>query len=124
MQSARPSISSKSFCIVMGGQMVVSGTGRGSVNNPVRSMREIVSNILSSPVLSTIGQVEGFVDKWKIRHDVAEDGVFNERPVLPGWIVRIATPDAAICTRFKSDHHRPPPSFDQADSHPIRLRNR
>ena len=57
--------------------------GSGSVRMPVRSMSEITSSIRRSPVLSAVGQVEGFVDQRKIRHDVAEDGVLEQRPVLP-----------------------------------------
>ena len=102
----------------------VEGAGKGSVNRPVRSIRERVFHMVISPVLSAIGQIEGFVDQGEIRNDVAEDRVLDQWPVLPGRIVCMAAPDAAVRASFESNHHRTAPSFDQADPKTIRLRER
>ena len=41
-------------------------------------------------VMPAVGQIEGFVDQRKIRHDVVDDRMLDHRPVLPRWIVRMA----------------------------------
>ncbi len=74
-----------------------------SVSMPVRIMRERMSNIAASAVLSAVGQVEGFVDQRKVGHDVAEDRVFEQRPVLPRRIVRMAAADGSLRPGFESD---------------------
>src|SRR5260370_16118322 len=114
----------KSFCNVSTAGEGSTVVGKGSVNIPVRTIRERTSNILTSSVVSAVGQVEGLVNQGKIRHDVAEDRVFEKRPVLPRWVVRMAAPDSSIRASFKSDHHRTTPPFDQADSKPIWFRER
>src|ERR1700739_4896848 len=112
MERARPSRSRRFPCNVSRVGNVSPESGKDSVSIPIRTMRERTSNMTASPVLSAVGQVEGFVDEWKIRHDVAQDGVFEQWPVLPGWIVCVAAPDNAVRARFQRDHHRTSPALD------------
>src|SRR3954466_15879912 len=118
MQRARPMMLFNSSC---SSSIGCSGAGIGSVKIPVRIMRDSVLIMRSSPVVSAIGQVEGFIDQRKIRHNVAEYCVFEQRPVLPGRIVRMAATNGSVGAAFEGNHNRPPPSFDHADSELIRL---
>ena len=96
----------------------------GSVKIPVFIMRLSVLIILSSPVVSAIRQIEGLIDQWKIRHNVAENGVFEEGPILPRRIVRVATTDGSVWATFECDYNRSAPALDQAKSKLVRFSGR
>ena len=80
--------------------------------------------MVTSSVLSAVGQVEGFVDQGKIGNDIANNRVFEKWPVLPRRIVGMATPNGPIWPSLQSDHHGPTPSLDEADTKTIRFRER
>src|SRR6478752_6860280 len=121
MQRARPRIFLRSFCRSSTGGEVGTAVGMGSVKIPVFIMRLSVLIILSSPVVSAIGQIEGLIDQWKIRHNVAEKGVFEEGPILPRRIVRVATTDGSVWATFECDYNRSAPALDQAKSKLVRF---
>ncbi len=64
--------------------------------------------------MTTIGEVEGLIDEREVRDDVADDGVLERRPVLPGRIVRVTTADRSGRAGFERDPNWPPPSLDHA----------
>src|SRR5205814_4044923 len=67
-----------------------------------------------SEVVSAIGQVEGFVDQRKVRHDVAEHRALEQRPVLPRWIVRVHAMRPPLRAHLEGDEDIAAPAFDPA----------
>ena len=63
-----------------------------------------------------VGEVEGFVDEGEVGDDVAEDGVFEQRPVLPGGVVGVAVADGPVGAGFERDEDGAAPGFDEADA--------
>src|SRR5260370_23151138 len=124
MQRERARMFHRSFCSVSTAGESSIRVGKGSVNIPVRTIRERTSNILTSSVVSAVGQVEGFVNQGNIRDDADKDRVVEKRPVLPRRIVRVTTPDGSMRASFQSDHHGTAPSFDKTDSKTIRFGRR
>ena len=59
----------------------------------------------------------------KVRDDVVDDGVLEHRPVLPGRIVRMTSPDFPGISGFKCDKNRSAPSLDEADAPGALLRS-
>jgi hypothetical protein len=53
--------------------------------------------------MAAIREVEGLVDEWEIRDDVADDGVLEHGPVQPGGVVRVTAADRPGGTRFERD---------------------
>src|SRR6266702_6601739 len=64
-------------------------------------------------VMATVGKVEGLVDEREVRDDVADDGMLEHGPVLPGGIVRVTAADCPGGAGFERDPHWPAPAFDQ-----------
>src|ERR1700694_2579318 len=83
--------------------------------SPHRHGRSVAGCSTWLQIVTAVGEVEGLVDQWEVRDDVVDDGVLEHRPVLPGWIVRVAAANAALGSRFDGDEHRPAPALDQAD---------
>ena len=66
-------------------------------------------------VVPAIGQVEGLIDEREIGHDVADNGVLEDGPVLPGGIVRMTARTVPVGTRLQPHEHRAAPAFDEPD---------
>src|SRR5271167_2210366 len=66
--------------------------------------------------MPAVGQIEGFVDQRKIRHDVLDNGMLDDRPVLPRRIVRMTAPDHSAGAGFKRKKYRSAPAFDHSDT--------
>src|SRR5260370_12093869 len=96
MQRARPRIARIFPCnaSIVGG--ACEGTGAFSLKRPLWKMLAITSNIVTSSVVSAVGQIERFVDQGKIGNDVAQDCVFEKRPILPRALVSMAAPNPAV----------------------------
>ena len=85
--------------------------GRASVSMPVLTI--CLSVFTWSEVVPPVGEVERFVDEREVGNDVAHDGVFQHRPVLPRRIVPMAAADAARRAR-----RRAPPGPGRASPRP------
>src|SRR5665213_312344 len=119
MQSARPRTPRTSSCKVSSVGVDGCGAGSGSVSRPVCNMRESVFHMVSSPVVSAIGKVERFIDQREVGHDIAQDGVVDQRPVLPRRVVCVAAPNGTSGAGFESNHDRATPTFDESDAEKI-----
>src|SRR2546427_10550843 len=75
-----------------------------------------------SQIHAAVTQVERLVDEREVRNDVAVHRVLEERPVLPGGIVRVQAVDAVRRGGFQRDHHLSAPTFDPAQAAPARSR--
>src|SRR5438270_1922306 len=75
-------------------------------------------------IVSAVGQIEGFIDQGKIRHDVVDDGMLDQRPVLPGWIVWMTASNHAVVSRLERKEYRAAPALEQARAHAAHGRNR
>src|SRR5690242_20945028 len=81
MQTARPRIFHRSFCKFLEVPDISAGNAGGdSVSIFVRSIVERTSNMVALPILSAVGQVERFIDQRKVRHNIAENRVFQKGP--------------------------------------------
>ena len=58
-------------------------------------------------VMAAVGEIEGLIDEREIRHDVADDGVLEHRPVLPGRVVRVAAADVPAGPASSATHTGP-----------------
>src|SRR2546427_12231858 len=67
-----------------------------------------------SQIHAAVAQVERLVDEREVRNDVAVHRVLEERPVLPGGIVRMQAVDAVRRGGLQRDEHLPAPPFDPA----------
>src|SRR5689334_1230024 len=125
MQTARPRIFHRSFCKFLEVPDISAGNAGGdSVSIFVRSIVERTSNMVALPILSAVGQVERFIDQRKVRHNIAENRVFQKGPILPRWIMCMASPDGSVRTRFEGNQRRAAPPFDHTDSKVMLLRDR
>ena len=68
-------------------------------------------------VVSAVGEVERLIDQRKIRHDVADDGVLEHRPVLPRRIVRMAAPNRAVRAGLSATSTGPRQPSIEPDAH-------
>src|SRR3954470_14178549 len=68
----------------------------------------------ASEIMPRIGTVEGFIANWKVGNDVAVNGSFQQRPLEPGRISRMAArnpafrqsdPDEYIASESFNDGH-------------------
>src|ERR1700719_3417523 len=66
--------------------------------------------------MSAVGQVEGFIDQWKIRNDVIDDGMLDHRPVLPRRIVRMTSPNHAAATGFQRKKYPAAPPLGHSET--------
>src|SRR5256886_14820570 len=69
-----------------------------------------------SQIHSAVTQVERLVDEREVRNDVAVHRVLEERPVLPGGIVRVQAVDATCARDIEGDQHLAAPALDPADA--------
>jgi len=67
-------------------------------------------------IVTAIGEVEGLIDERKIRHDVADDRVFQHGPVLPGGVVRMTTTNDAAGIDLERHEYGSTPALDQSDA--------
>src|SRR5215469_2292743 len=93
-----------------------SAGGAGSLTKPTEAILRSVLSIRRPrlEVRPAVGQVERLVDEREIGNDVAEDGVLDRRPVLPGGIVWVTAADRSSGARFQRDEHRTAPSLDES----------
>jgi len=63
---------------------------------------------------AAVTQVERLVDEREVRNDVAVHRVLEERPVLPGRIVRVQAVDATCARDIEGDQHLAAPALDPA----------
>src|SRR5713226_3146420 len=69
-----------------------------------------------SQICSAVTQVERLVDEREVRNDVAVHRVLEERPVLPGGIVRMQAVDAVRRGGLQRDQHLAAPALDPAEA--------
>src|SRR5207247_11301924 len=69
-----------------------------------------------SQIHSAVTQVERLVDEREVRNDVAVYRVLEERPVLPGGIVRVQAVDATCARDIEGDQHLAAPALDPAEA--------
>src|SRR5258706_11297981 len=91
-----------------------SGSGAGSVTMPVFAI--CFSSWYISQIRSAVTEVERFVDEWEVRNDVSMHRVLEQRPVLPGGIVRMHSVDAVLRGGFQRDQHLAAPALDPAQA--------
>src|SRR2546427_6893142 len=96
-----------------------SGSGAGSLTMPVLTI--CFSSWYISQIHAAVAQVERLVDEREVRNDVAVHRVLEERPVLPGGIVRMQAVDAVRRGGLQRDQHLSAPAFDPA--HAARARS-
>src|SRR5215469_18226453 len=115
MQSARPRTARMRACSASRSRSDSAVGGGGSVAIPTTAIWRKVFSIFSSrlEIVAAVGQVERLIDEREIGHDVAENGVLECRPVLPGGIVGMTAADAATLTSLQRYEHRTPPAFDE-----------
>src|SRR6266699_5887310 len=89
-----------------------SGRGAGSLTMPVFAI--CFSSWYISQIHSAVTQVERLVDEREVRNDVAVHRVLEERPVLPGGIVRMQAVDATCARDIERDQHLATPALDPA----------
>src|SRR6266480_2793115 len=113
--SARPKclrISLPSRC--SSDRSAASGSGAGSLTMPVLAI--CFSSWYISQIHSAVTQIERFVDEREVRNDVAVHRVLEERPVLPGGIVRMQAMDATCARDIESYQHLSAPALDPAQA--------
>src|SRR5882762_7336107 len=89
-----------------------SGSGAGSLTMPVLAI--CFSSWYILQIHSAVTQIERFVDEREVRNDVAVHRVLEERPILPGGIVRMHAMDAVPPGGFQRDQHLSAPALDPA----------
>src|SRR6185437_2790390 len=67
-------------------------------------------------IMAAVGKVEGFIDQWKIRHDVAENRMFQHGPVLPGRIMWMTATNHAAGIDLERHEDRTAPALDESDA--------
>src|ERR1043165_9733660 len=67
-----------------------------------------------SEVVAAVGEVERLVDQREVGNDVAEHRALDERPVLPGRIVRVHAVRASVRAHVESDEDVTAPALDPA----------
>src|SRR5579862_6009477 len=65
--------------------------------------------------MAAVRKVERLVDEREVRDDVADNGMFEDRPILPRRIVRMAAADRALRAALEREKHRPAPALDRAE---------
>src|SRR5712671_1092143 len=113
--SARPKclrINLPSRCSSAGS--AASGSGAGSLTMPVFAI--CFSSWYISQIHSAVTQVERLVDEREVRNDVAVHRMLEERPVLPGGIVRMQAVDATCGRDIEGDQHLAAPALDPAEA--------
>src|SRR5258708_33671757 len=91
-----------------------SGSGAGSLTMPVFAI--CFSSWYISQIYSAVTQVERLVDEREVRNDVAGHRMLEERPVLPGGIVRMQAVDATCGRDIEGDQHLHAPALDPPEA--------
>src|SRR6185295_10075071 len=97
-----------------------SGSGAGSVTMPVFAI--CFSSWYISQIRSAVTEVERLVDEREVRNDVSVHRVLEQRPVLPGGIVRMQAVDAVCPGGLQRDQDLAAPALHPA--HAARARSR
>src|SRR5258706_8173233 len=91
-----------------------SGSGAGSVTMPVFAI--CFSSWYISQIRSAVTEVERLVDEREVRNDVSVHRVLEQRPVLPGGIVRVRPVDAVRRGGLQRDQHLAAPALDPSQA--------